>query len=134
MQKFLAGGLSASTLTVHPQPEPLSLMLYLTILFITNRRIFLNSVLQCCFFAHMPSMAAIAGRMMFKPISLFFKDLFNLLLLFSLISYNRTVSESLIDHIKHTFLVPTKSILLLIFTARQFHNENAQQLLSKLMN
>ena len=71
-------------------------MLYLTILFITNRRIFLNSVLQCCFFAHMPSMAAIAGRMMFKPISLFFKDLFNLLLLFSLISYNRTVSESLI--------------------------------------
>ena len=44
----------------------------------------------------MPLMPVIADRIMFKHIKLFFKDLYNLLLLFSFISYQRSVSESLV--------------------------------------
>lgn len=101
-------------------------MLHLTILFTTNRRLFLNPALQCCFFAHMPLMPAIAGRIMFKHIKLFFKDLYNLLLLFSFISYQRSVSESLVlrfpqsephrHFFKNTdFLLPVNQFLTLIW-------------------
>ena len=68
-------------------------MFYLTLLLTSNRRTFLNLALQCCFFAYIPLIEAIDGKIIFRPISLFFKDLYNLLFLFSLIFYHRCVSQ-----------------------------------------